>query len=386
ADYGNLYKPETMRMGGSMPSGGGNMPGGFNGGDMAFPGDFGNMSEMMMPDGNPDEWMRGMNIPENFGDMTGEMNPDNADRKRQGMERPQGGNMPGGFGGSSGGADLVYTDDSLSSYSAIFDNAIFSRTDTKASEKRVITALKHLKEGTDLETYIDVDKVLRYFAANTAIVSLDSYVGSTTHNYYLYENNGKLSMIPWDYNDAIGFSTDASGAVNFPIDTPVGSGIELSNRPMIGSLLAVDSYKEVYHSYLRQIAEQFLSDTARIDKIDALINEYVKNDPTAFYTYEEYQNSLPQLKKFFELRAKSILGQLDGTIPSTREGQNADKSALIPVDDLDFSALGSFSMGGRGNRGGDFMGDFAGEGFMGGFTGDRSEFMPESGFMPQTPF
>ena len=56
------------------------------------------------------------------------------------------------------------------------------------------------------------------------------------HNYYLYEEGGVLSMLPWDYNLAFGgFQTaDASGAVNEPIDTPVTGG-SLEDRPMAAS-------------------------------------------------------------------------------------------------------------------------------------------------------
>ena len=154
ADYGELYKPASMsgeirdqtnEEGGQIPE----MPGG-NMTQM----DFGNRT---MPDVNMTEMMGQMEL------MGG-----------------------GGFGGrsaSGGGADLVYTDDDLDSYSQIFDNAV---TDAKKSdEKRVIAAIKNLNEGTDLETYVDVDEVLRYFAANTALVNLDSYVSSMKHNYYL---------------------------------------------------------------------------------------------------------------------------------------------------------------------------------------------------------
>lgn len=55
---------------------------------------------------------------------------------------PEGGGFAD-FGSSGGGADLVYTDDEIESYSQIFDNAVFG--DNKSSDKkRVIKALKVL--------------------------------------------------------------------------------------------------------------------------------------------------------------------------------------------------------------------------------------------------
>ncbi len=47
---------------------------------------------------------------------------------------------------------------------------------------------------------LDVYEVLRYFAANTFLVNLDSYVSNMNHNYYLYEKDGIVSILPWDYN------------------------------------------------------------------------------------------------------------------------------------------------------------------------------------------
>lgn len=57
----------------------------------------------------------------------------------------------GGFSLGGGGSDLNYTDDDLDSYSTIWEGEI---TKTKDSDhKRVVTALKHISEGTDLESY-----------------------------------------------------------------------------------------------------------------------------------------------------------------------------------------------------------------------------------------
>ncbi len=248
---------------------------------------------------------------------------------------------------SSGGSDLVYIDDEIDSYSTIFDSAVFKATDSDF--KRVITALKHLNEGTELEKYVDVDEVLRYIAANAVLVNLDSYFGTMTHNYYLYEEDGKISILPWDYNLSFGaFQNNASNTVNFPIDTPV-SGVSMEERPLINQLLAVEEYRERYHEYLQQIVDNFFNSgyfSQTIDRLDQLISPYVANDATAFYSYEEYQASLPMLKLLGELRAESIQGQLDGTIPSTTETQEQNPASLIDVSALDMSVLGSQGGGG----------------------------------------
>ncbi|MFD0587326.1 CotH kinase family protein [Paenibacillus sp. GCM10027627] len=263
------------------------------------------------------------------------------------------GGGPGRMNGGGKGVSLEYTDDQISSYSSIFDNA--ETKTTEEDHKRVITALKNLSTGTDLETYVDVDAVLRYFAAHTVVVNMDSYTSMMAHNFYLYENNGKISILPWDYNLSFGSfqSGSASDAINLAIDTPI-SGVTLEQRPLLGKLLEVPEYKEKYHEYLQQIVDGYFSGgkfEQTVSALDQLISEHVKNDPTAFTTFEKYQAAIAEIKKIGTLRAESIQGQLNGTIPSTTEGQKADSSKLIDASSVDLSKLGDFG-GGRGGAGG----------------------------------
>ena len=133
-------------------------------------------------------------------------------------ERHRGGGPGGGMG--SDDVKLRYIDDDPDSYSNIFQNA---KTDiTKADQARLIASLKALSEGESLEGVLDIDKVLRYFVVHNFVRNGDSYTGSMVHNYYLYEEEGRLSMIPWDYNLAYGTfqGGDAGSEVNAPIDTP----------------------------------------------------------------------------------------------------------------------------------------------------------------------
>ena len=282
----------------------------------------------------------------------------------------------GGIGsGNSGGGSLIYTDDKLSSYNAIFNNAVFNSA-TDKDKQRVVTAIKNLNSGTDLETYFDVDGILRYFAAHTIVVNLDSYSSNMQQNYYIYERDGKISILPWDYNLAFGGfqSGDTSSVVNFPIDTPV-SGVSMEDRPLLNKLLEVDEYRERYHEYLRQIVEGYFESglfEKTIYDLDAKISEYVKNDSSAFYTYTQYKSSLPVLVELGMLRAKSVRGQLEGTIPSTSSGQNANRGALVDASSINLSALGSMMGGGGMGQGGGPQGAVqGGQGGQGAWQGGQ---------------
>ena len=262
------------------------------------------------------------------------------------VKEKMGGDFGEAFGGRFGGgdgSDLVYTDDSTESYSAIFDNTIF-KTTKEADKKRVIAALRGIssEEENDISEYVMVDEMLRYIAGNAAVGNGDGYFGSMMHNYYLYEKNGKITMLPWDYNLAFGgFGESASKLINLDIDAPYTSGSGES-RPIIARLLENETYLETYHAYIRQIGEFYVNDAAAlIDRLDAMIGEWVEIDPTKEYTYEEYTAALPHLKEYLRLRGQSMLNQLEGN------------DEPIDTGSLSLSALGSnngFGHGGDDER------------------------------------
>ena len=357
---GNLYKPESMGIGGGVDGNGfpqkGEMPDGEDfpqKGEMPDGEDFPQKGEM--PDGADFPQKGEMPDGEDF-PQKGEM-PDGEDFPQMG-EAPNGevADIKMGIMGGNGGADLNYTDDDLDSYSTIWDGEI---TDSdKKDHKRVVEALKNISEGTDLETYMDVDNILKYMAVHTFVVNDDSLSGTMAHNYYLYEYNGKLNILPWDYNLSFGGmsmggkmggqSLGATSVINDAIDTP------FSITDFFNALLENEEYLEQYHGYLNELVEKYVNGgefEKTYERIRSQIDDLVGNDPTAFYSYEEYEEAANMLIEVVQLRAKSVSGQLAGTIPSTDEGQQQDSSNLIDGSDIDLSVMGSFSGGGGGNEG-----------------------------------
>lgn len=255
----------------------------------------------------------------------------------------------GGFGGMSSSNDvkLQYIDDDPESYPNIFDNA---KTDVSGKdEKRLIESLRKLSSYEDLEDVLDMDAVLRYFVVHNFVVNGDSYTGSMIHNYYLYEQDGKLSMLPWDYNLAFGGfqGSDAESAVNDPIDDV------LSDRPMQAWMFSSEEYTALYHEYYEEFLQSADID-GLIDEAYSLIAPYVEKDPTKFCTYDEFETGVQTLKNFCCLRAQSVTGQLDGSIPSTSEAQKESSESLVDVSAITISDMGSMgnTMGGKGGFGG----------------------------------
>ncbi len=375
-DYGALYKPDSLSMGGGRGNG--------RGFDME---DFlADMDNLPAPAQLSQDALPGnMQPPEGTGPSAdGESSPSSSPHDR--------GRQSGGRGFAMGSDDVLlrYIDDDPDSYANIFDSAKTPITD--GDKARLIASLKKLSALEDIPDVVDTEAVIRYFVVHNFVLNFDSYTGSMVHNYYLYEKDGRLQMLPWDYNLAFGgfeSGADATDLVNYPIDSPVSGG-DASDRPMIGWIFQSEEYTALYHDLFSQfIADCFESGyfEAMLDEVIALISPYVQKDPTKFCTYDEFLTGSATLREFCLLRAQSIRGQLSGTIGST--DSTRQPATLIDAGDIQLSAMGS--MGG-GNGGHGFDGQRQQDGFpdmppeM--HTGDDAQYSPpdipaQQGFAPE---
>lgn len=286
-------------------------------------------------------------------DMGGVADGAAGEEAASGFEKPDMSGMSSFGGMGSSDVKLQYIDDDTDSYSNIFDNAVTDVSDT--DKTRLIASLKALSDG-DVEGSVDMEQVARYFAVHDFVCNDDSYTGSMIHNYYLYEDDGVLSMVPWDYNLAFGgfAGGSASAQVNSPINTPVSDG-DLESRPMVAWLFSNDEYTALYHeAYSRLVSE--ICDSGWLDseivRVGEMIAPYVEKDENAFFSYEEFEQGVAALRQFCTLRAQSVSGQLSGEIPSTEDGQSVDSSALVSADGLDLSDMGGMNEGGGRGMGG----------------------------------
>ena len=155
-------------------------------------------------------------------------------------------------------------------------------------------------------------------------VNEDSLSGSMAHNYYLYEAGGKLNLIPWDYNLALGGmgrSNDATSVVNDAIDNA------FSGTTFFDTLMADETCHSRYYAYLQQ-----------------LVSEYIDGDGfDAFYT--------------------RVRSQID---------------ALVDASALDLSTMGYMNSGG----GGGFDAPAASETRTAPDVSDGPEHTPSAGFDP----
>lgn len=248
------------------------------------------------------------------------------------------------------GADLVYRGEDISAYTGL--NLKTNEETSDGSE--ILALMQALESGEGLEEVLDVDEVLRYLAVNVALANYDSYLGGTTHNYYLYEENGIFSILPWDYNYSFGGFGGGAVDIYEPANNSMGGGkgarledkepveekaepmeergmpaensIKHSEtedsagdrngrkeqsftpqesmeggpfggsgeKPLVTTLLENEEYLARYETYLEEIASTYFSEdymAALVQKTHDLIAPYVEQDATAFYSYEEFEQA-----------------------------------------------------------------------------------------------
>jgi spore coat protein CotH len=275
------------------------------------------------------------------------------------------------------GSDLKWISDQIEDYSGVD----LKTNKGNSEESKLISMLDAINNGGDLEEYLDVDEMLKYFALNTALVSLDSYQGSMKHNYYLYEEDGVFSIIPWDYNMSFGGfggmggfddkdgqkvpggekgTTDkekpskedendmqrggldmggiagelmSDSSINFSVLEPV-SGTSLEERPLLNALLSNETYNTQYQAYLKEIATTIFTEEdieSITTDLAAILTTYVEADPSKFYTTKEFlagvsgENSLPE---FAKQRSDSILKQLSGELVAESQASDGSQESI----------------------------------------------------------
>lgn len=223
------------------------------------------------------------------------------------------------------GSDLTWQGSSISSYSEI---NLKTNEDT-SDQGAFINFVESLDTGsTDL---IDVDALLRYMSVSVALSNMDSYHGPLAHNYYIYEQDGVFSFLPWDFNEAFGtfnMGCDRVDIRELYIDEPTSG--DLSDKPLIANVFSNSTYLNTYHDYLWQLINGPLeSDTFAdsVKDIADLIREHVENDPSSFYGSYYFEQNLTSsvsrfygLTQFMDYRVANMTQQLEGNAASSNNG------------------------------------------------------------------
>jgi len=244
---------------------------------------------------------------------------------------------------------LQYQGEALSAYADIWDNAVFNIG--TSDKQRMVDAIRTFNQGGDVSSVLDTDALLRYFTVNSFVMNDDCYNSYAGHNYGLYEKDGVLMMLPWDYDHSLGCMGAASGSsswtelLNLPIDEPL-IGTTLEQRPLLNCLLSDAEYRARYYALL----DEFLTDYVESGHLETTVQNtvnmllpYIQMEPEGGISEERFLAAVQSNLDFCTYRSASIRGQLSGQIPRTTASQEAAPETLIDCSGFVSPDSGSLS-------------------------------------------
>jgi hypothetical protein len=150
-----------------------------------------------------------------------------------------------------------------------------------------------------IDSVLNVDRILWAFAVNQAIANFDTYNGVDQRNYYLYQTkDGLFQMIPWDVSES--FISAMLSDVDNPNDwynyDPY-NGSKCWWHPLT-SILTGDpnsKYGKIYSAHLRTILEESL-DTIEIlnfiNRVQSIAEDAAKTDPNNIWNMDLYRSNV----------------------------------------------------------------------------------------------
>ena len=154
----------------------------------------------------------------------------------------------------------------------------------------------------NIDTILNVDRVLWAFAVNQVVANLDCYNTYYIHNYYLYQTeDGLFQMIPWDLDNSfvgaiMGWDFWSPSNV-YQYDAyyegpPLGGTTQpWDERPLLYNLLNEPLYRKIYTAHIRTIINESLDTAAiraNINQLQALAYTAANQDQYKVFSMNEY--------------------------------------------------------------------------------------------------
>ena len=234
------------------------------------------------------------------------------------------------FGSSGAAADLKYYGTDQSSYE--------DRYELKSNEEEndwsdLIELVDFINNSSDedfeanLESWVDLDNLLKSIALDNLFGNLDTYTGSA-RNYYIYHNltTQKWEWIKWDGNESFGsYSNGVNNMTSLDLD------YHNSDRPLIERIFDNETFYAQYLSAVCEIKEDYFNETymdAKIDETKTLIQASVYADDNKMYSDANFDTNVESnitsgggpmggttygLKSFVADRSSNVSGAVDCT-------------------------------------------------------------------------
>ncbi|MCH2020918.1 MAG: CotH kinase family protein [Saprospiraceae bacterium] len=170
-------------------------------------------------------------------------------------------------------------------------------------------------DPSNIDTILNVDRVLWYFALNQVLANTDTYNYLVQHNFYLYRTeDGLFQIIPWDLSETfIGAMLNWLGDPDLIYETNPNFGHTpfQSGHPLVYRLLSNPLYHKQYTAHLRTVYEEQLVDSTNIFNIanNAQILGYTaaQQDPWKFFSMSVFSYNLYEWIPWFTIKIAGIM-------------------------------------------------------------------------------
>jgi hypothetical protein len=164
-----------------------------------------------------------------------------------------------------------------------------------------------------IDSILNVDRVLWYFALNQVLLNTDSYNTLVMHNYYLYRTeDGLFQIIPWDLSETFaGVMLDWLNDPDLIYQMDPYLGLSQSGFPLVASLLSNPIWNKQYTAHLRTIYNEQIADTTVVHDFAAsaqsLAYSAAQTDPWNYFSMSQFTNNLYHWFPWFSVKIAGIM-------------------------------------------------------------------------------
>ena len=203
---------------------------------------------------------------------------------------------------------------------------------------------------TAVPKILDVDGSLRYLAGNNLLPAMDSYIGGTAHNFYIYEDpkHKRTALLPWDHNATYGGNAWLTVLQKQRL-SPWYMSTTKPNRPLVSKVIVHPEWRARYIAHMRSMIDDFYNWKYAgpiITQYQKLIEAEVQKDPLKLYPFSQFKTSvttdlqvyigsrwqwIPGIKPMIEKRTQYLksLGEFRAVPPTISQ---LTQTPLVPKD------------------------------------------------------
>lgn len=205
-------------------------------------------------------------------------------------------------------AGLNYLGEESENYKGIFNN--IDTIETSEEDKiRLINIIKNINENPTVEVveknFINFDEIIKKIAVNRVMGNIDDFTGINIRNYYLYETNGKIDILPFDFDLSLGlnpiphFFGEHAGELDiFPNE------IEPTKSVIIKIILENQEYMKKFENYLKEALNKLeeINLEKKVDEINLQVVDIVRKNNNRFHAFRDYLDGIEEIKSFIKNR------------------------------------------------------------------------------------